>query len=198
MHLCSHTIISKKPFAPFPLQTEAPTLVLGFPLWVWAGASAFSRHKDTHTHLQCRSTAWKNCRQKYLWYIHITHHGYMYIYNYIYGYLKVKIKKKIKARMSLHWNFGLWPLRLWDHVNFTLRLLSVELTSACGTAGISIVPGKGVDVIFQLVTHATCIYSLVIYVEGRESARFFFSLMLWVIFMKLFVLRNHKVVNSEI
>lgn len=53
-------------------------------------------------------------------------------------------------------------------------ICSVLITSACGTAGISIVPGKGVVVIFQLVTHATCIYSLVIYVEGRESRRYFF------------------------
>lgn len=50
---------------------------------------------------------------------------------------------------------------------------SVLITSVHSNAVVSIVPGN-VIVIFQLVTHTTCTYSLVIYVEEYESAWFFF------------------------
>lgn len=50
---------------------------------------------------------------------------------------------------------------------------SVLITSVHSNAVVSIVPGN-VIVIFQLVTHTTCTYSLVFYVEEYESACFFF------------------------
>jgi len=48
------------------------------------------------------------------------------------------------------------------------RICSVSITSVCSNHDTPKVPGN-VSVIFQLVTHITCIYSLVVYGEEHES-----------------------------